>query len=78
VTQNNLNPETTFAIGDSIKDDVGQAKLAGLKTIWIEEQHVTGWAYENETHKPDYVVNNVKEIDTLWRNINGENILRRG
>lgn len=53
-----LKPEECVMIGDSLKRDIAPAKEIGFKTVFAKY----GGNYESAKVKPDYVINDIKEI----------------
>ena len=60
--EHNLDPERTIAVGDSVKDDIGSAHRAGIKSILVSGQQVDSWAYENEENVPTVWIHNIKDL----------------
>jgi phosphoglycolate phosphatase len=62
IKDNNLNPKETVFIGDS-NHEVEIGKEAGIKTIAVT------WGFSSEQNlksvNPDYLVNNVKELEEI-------------
>lgn len=56
----------SWAIGDSLKDDIHPANAIGLKTILIHDPSNATYAWEDQDAQPDYVVNHFADVgDTL-------------
>jgi len=53
-----LKPEECLMIGDSLKKDVEPAKKLGFRTVYAKY----GGNETKSTVKPDYVINNIKEL----------------
>lgn len=53
-----LKPEECLMIGDSLKRDIAPAKKLGFKTVFAKY----GEDKEKANVKPDYVINNIKEL----------------
>jgi putative hydrolase of the HAD superfamily len=53
-----LKPEECVMIGDSLKRDIAPAKEIGFKTVFAKY----GEDKEKAKVKPDYVINNIKEL----------------
>lgn len=56
-----LDPHTTWMIGDSLRDDIGPASEVGMRTV--EMRTSTGrWGYENQNHVADRVITDLREL----------------
>jgi FMN phosphatase YigB (HAD superfamily) len=69
IKEHNLFSQDTICIGDSLKDDVGSAHKAGLRSIHVAGQQVEKWAYENETHTPTWSIKCMKKLPALLMEI---------
>ena len=54
--------EATLHVGDHPEHDVHGAKLAGLKSVWINRN---GASYPDDLAAPDATVSNLAELDDL-------------
>jgi putative hydrolase of the HAD superfamily len=54
----NLKAEDCLMIGDSLKRDIAPAKKLGFKTVFAKY----GGNKEKARLKPDYVINDIKEL----------------
>lgn len=63
----NIEPDCTYYVGDSLKNDVVGAKSAGWKMIWINRRnHIIPKDLE---YYPDYIIKDDKELVPLLKNI---------
>lgn len=67
IQEHNLDKDKTIAVGDSVKDDIGSAHRAGIKSILVSSQHEYGWAYENEENKPTLSIEDIKDLPKCLR-----------
>ena len=66
----NIPSCNVIAIGDSLKDDIGSANKAGIRSIHVEGQFDGKWTYEDENHHTsDWSVNRIGEVPGLLRGI---------
>ena len=63
--RSNCKPAHAVMIGDRIDNDIIPAKRMGITTIWVKRGFRQYWNIENETERPDFVVNNLTELCTL-------------
>lgn len=56
-----LKPEECVMVGDSLKRDIAAAKSLGLRTVFAKY----GGNYEPSKAKPDYSIDDIKELLTL-------------
>jgi FMN phosphatase YigB (HAD superfamily) len=54
----------TLVIGDSLRDDIGSARLLGIDTVLVEDATGT-WAYETQKHEPTHFIKKVTELPTI-------------
>lgn len=69
IKEHKLFPPDTICVGDSLKDDVGSAHKAGLRSIHVAGQQVEKWAYEDETHTPTWAIERMGQLPDLLRTI---------
>lgn len=61
VEEQDLDIASSWMIGDSLRDDIGPAKAAGLRTVEIRS-HTGRWGYETEAHAADITVLHTTDI----------------
>lgn len=63
VAMADIDPASSWMIGDSLRDDIAPAKALGLKTV-----HVTGghsWEYDHHDVRPDHMIVSIKELTDI-------------
>lgn len=75
IDEQDLDPDETICVGDSLKDDIGSAHKAGLKAVWVEEHQNKGWAYESEEHTPEWIIPTVRELPRLLSSLDKVGVL---
>ena len=55
-------PQRTIVIGDRINSELQVGKMVGAITIWVKRGKFANEELENESQKPDFVVNSLSEI----------------
>jgi FMN phosphatase YigB (HAD superfamily) len=68
-TNHNMDKSQTIVIGDSLRDDIGNANAVGVTSVWVTGRHNAKWSYENTqevaTYKIEQVVDLVNLIDPI-------------
>lgn len=72
LTDHNINPINAVMIGDSMRDDVGNAKTVGITSVWVKNHNTPKWSYENVPYKPDYELDHTTELIHLIDPIKGQ------
>ncbi|MGX7265044.1 HAD family hydrolase [Enterococcus crotali] len=65
-TEMKLDPQQTFYIGDSYRNDMFGAKNANWKTIWCNRR---GHSITSKVNKPDYIVTKEEQIYELIKSL---------
>jgi putative hydrolase of the HAD superfamily len=66
VTQDlGIDAAASWAIGDSLKDDITPAKAVGYNTIHVVGDH--SWSYDNAAVTPDFTVQTIPELTQLFK-----------
>jgi putative hydrolase of the HAD superfamily len=60
ITELDVDIETSVMVGDSLKDDIGPAKAAGLATVHVV--HSTQWSYDHADDVSDWQVETVTDL----------------
>lgn len=60
--QLDIDVSESWAVGDSLKDDIAPAKALGFKTVHVRPR--TPWAYDTGTAEADFVVESVTAFQT--------------
>lgn len=59
-----VNLDTSWVIGDSLKDDIAPAKAVGLKTVLITPTH--NWAYDHSPEtEPDVAIDSISDLPSV-------------
>lgn len=61
--------EHCVMIGDKLTNDIAPAKALGFRTIWVKREFGGMQKITEESMKPDYTVNNIKQAAELFRAI---------
>jgi FMN phosphatase YigB (HAD superfamily) len=56
------NPQNTWVIGDRIRSEIAVGKSIGATTIWIKQSKFAGEIPENDSQKPNFIIENIREI----------------
>jgi ribonucleotide monophosphatase NagD (HAD superfamily) len=56
------NTQDTIVIGDRIRSELTIGKSLGAITIWVKQGKFANEEPEDESQKPNYIVNSLKEI----------------
>jgi FMN phosphatase YigB (HAD superfamily) len=65
IKEHNLFPPDTVVVGDSLKDDIGSAHKASLRSVHVSGQSVHGWSYEDENHTPTWTIERMGQLPAL-------------
>lgn len=58
-----IDPTSSWMIGDSLKDDIAPTKALGLKTVHVNGGHF--WEYDHDQAVPDHTVTSIKDITDI-------------
>ena len=67
IKEHHLSPSDVIVVGDSIKDDIGGAIKAGLRSVHIAGQFEGSWSYENEQNTPTWTIKHIGELPALLK-----------
>ena len=59
-------PEEAVMIGDRLDNDIAPAKKLGMKTIWVRHEFSKYQRIDDETKRPDYIVDSIDELTGLF------------
>lgn len=59
-------PEQAVMIGDRIDNDIVPAKQLGIKTVWIRQGFGKYWNIQGECETPEYEVNTLSELLSIF------------
>lgn len=63
--QANCLPEEAVMIGDRLDNDIVPAKKIGMKTIWVRQGFAKYQSINNESERPNYIIDNIADILNL-------------
>ncbi len=58
-----------FMIGDRLDNDIIPAKKLGMKTVWVRQGYAIYQSINDESERPDYIVDGMNELTDLFENI---------
>mgnify|MGYP002856179832 CR=1 FL=1 len=62
-------PAHAFMIGDRLDNDIIPAKKLGMKTVWVRQGFAIYQNIDDESKKPDYIVDSIDElVDLVGKN----------
>ena len=59
-------PAQAFMVGDRLDNDIYPAKKLGMKTVWVRQGYAQYQCVDDESKRPDYVVDSIDEIVDLF------------
>ena len=59
-------PAQAFMVGDRLDNDIYPAKKLGMKTVWVRQGYAKYQCVDDESKRPDYVVDSIEEITDLF------------
>ena len=69
IKEHHLFPPDVIVVGDSIKDDIGSAIKASLRSVHISGQFEGSWSYENEQNTPTWSIQRIGELPALLKDV---------
>ncbi|MBR3737063.1 MAG: HAD family hydrolase [Lachnospiraceae bacterium] len=63
------DPAEAFMIGDRLDNDIIPAKRLGMTTIWVRQGYAIYQSIDDESKRPDYVVDSIDELIGLFEKI---------
>ena len=61
-------PGEAVMIGDRLDNDIFPAKKLGMKTIWVRQGYAIYQSIEDESKRPDHIVDSIDELMGLFEN----------
>jgi len=58
-------PEDAIMIGDRLDNDIIPAKKMGMKTVWVRQGYAVYQSIDDESKRPDYIVDSIEELREL-------------
>ena len=62
-------PEEAFMVGDRLDNDILPAKKMGMKTVWVRQGYARLQSVDDESKRPDYVIDDIDEIIDLFARV---------
>ena len=62
----NCKPIDAFMVGDRLDNDIIPAKKMGMKTVWVRQGYATNQTIDDESKRPDYIVDSIEELTELF------------
>jgi HAD superfamily hydrolase (TIGR01662 family) len=60
------DPGDAVMIGDRLDNDIIPAKRLGMKTIWVRQGYAVYQKIDDESKKPDHIVDSIEELPALF------------
>ncbi len=58
-------PDEAVMIGDRLDNDIIPAKQFGMKTVWVRQGYAIYQSIDDETKRPDHIVDRIDELITV-------------
>ena len=58
-----------FMVGDRLDNDIIPAKKLGMKTVWVRQGYAIYQSIDEESKRPDHIVDRIDELTDLFDNI---------
>lgn len=58
-------PNEAVMVGDRLDNDIIPAKKLGMKTIWVRQAYAIYQSIDDESKRPDYIVDSIAELTGL-------------
>ncbi len=55
-------PNEAVMVGDRLDNDIVPAKKLGMKTVWVRQGYAIYQSIDDESKRPDYIVDNIGEL----------------
>lgn len=67
IDDHSLEPQNTIVVGDSLRDDIGNAATLGITSVWVSGKHAADWSYEisKDSVSIHFEIENVTELPSL-------------
>lgn len=62
-------PAEAVMVGDRLDNDIVPAKKLGMKTVWVRQGYAIYQSIDDESKRPDYIVDSIDELIGLFDNI---------
>ncbi len=61
-------PSEAVMVGDRLDNDIIPAKKLGMKTVWVRQGYAIYQSIDDESKRPDYIVDSINELKDLFEN----------
>ena len=55
-------PSEAVMVGDRLDNDIIPAKKLGMKTVWVRQGYAIYQSIDDESKRPDYIVDSIDEL----------------
>ena len=62
-------PAEAYMVGDRLDNDILPAKKLGMKTVWVRQGYARFQCVDDESKRPDYIVDSIDELTDLFARI---------
>ena len=59
-------PAEAVMVGDRLDNDIAPAKKLGMKTVWVRQGYAIYQNIDDESKRPDYIVDSLDELIGLF------------
>ena len=59
-------PGEAFMVGDRLDNDIIPAKKLGMKTVWVRQGFAIYQSIDDESERPDHIVDSIDELPDLF------------
>ena len=60
-------PGEAVMVGDRLDNDIVPAKKLGMKTVWVRQGYAIYQSIDDESKRPDYIVDSIEELIDLFK-----------
>ena len=58
-------PADAIMVGDRLDNDIIPAIKLGMKTVWVRQGYAVYQSIDDESKRPDYIVDSIEELREL-------------
>ena len=62
-------PADAIMVGDRLDNDIIPAIKLGMKTVWVRQGYAVYQSIDDESKRPDYIVESIEELRELGEKI---------
>ena len=66
--QAGCEPSEAIMVGDRLDNDIAPAKKLGMKTVWVRQGYAIYQSVDDESKRPDYIIDSIDELVGLFEN----------